>query len=46
MPQQADVENNQQADNVIVLCHEMAWLSQVLNQVICSYLRQDGFERH
>jgi len=46
MLQQADVENNQQANNVIVLCREMAWLSMVINQVICSYLKQEGHEHH
>ncbi|MBN3262240.1 ATP-binding protein [Pectobacterium brasiliense] len=46
MLQQADVENNQQANNVIVLYREMAWLSLVINQVICSYLKQEGHERH
>lgn len=46
MLQQADVKNNQQANNVIVLCREMAWLSMVINQVICSYLKQEGHEHH
>ncbi|MBB1199768.1 AAA family ATPase [Enterobacteriaceae bacterium 89] len=46
MLQQADVENTQRANNVIVLQREMAWLSLVINQVICSYLKQDGHERH
>ncbi|MCW2473926.1 ATP-binding protein [Candidatus Symbiopectobacterium sp. NZEC151] len=46
MLQQADIENNQQANNVIVLYREMAWLSLVINQVICSYLKQEGHERH
>ena len=46
MPPQADVEIHQQANNVIVLYREMAWLSQVINQVICSYLKQEGHERH
>ncbi|PWW11462.1 ATP-binding protein [Mangrovibacter plantisponsor] len=42
----ADVEDNQQTANVIVLWREMAWLSRVINQVICSYLKQEGHERH
>ncbi|WP_261639900.1 ATP-binding protein [Erwinia mallotivora] len=46
MAPQADVENHQQADNVLVLYREMGWLSQVINQVICSYLKQEGHERH
>lgn len=46
MPQQADVDNHSPADNVIVLWREMAWLSLVINQVICSYLKQEGHERH
>ena len=46
MPPQADVDIHQQANNVIVLYREMAWLSQVINQVICSYLKQEGHERH
>jgi hypothetical protein len=46
MPQQADVEHDQQANNVIVLYRELAWLSLVINQVICSYLKQEGHERH
>ncbi|ASY77299.1 ATP-binding protein [Pectobacterium polaris] len=46
MPPQADVGIHQQANNVIVLYREMAWLSQAINQVICSYLKQEGHERH
>ncbi|NNS06130.1 ATP-binding protein [Erwinia sp. JH02] len=46
MTLQADVENQQQANNVNVLYREMTWLSQVINQVICSYLKQEGHERH
>lgn len=46
MPQQADVDNSQHANNVLTLYREMAWLSQVINQVICSYLKQEGHERH
>ncbi|BCQ39520.1 hypothetical protein ERHA54_21230 [Erwinia rhapontici] len=46
MTLQADVENQQQANNVNVLYREMTWLLQVINQVICSYLKQEGHERH
>lgn len=46
MPQQADIDNSQHANNVLTLYREMAWLSQVINQVICSYLKQEGHERH
>lgn len=46
MLQQANVEHDQQTDNVMVLYREMEWLSLVISQVICSYLRQEGFERH
>lgn len=42
----ANAENYLQTTNVIVLWREMAWLSQVINQVICSYLKQEGHERH
>lgn len=43
---QTNVENHQQANNIIVLYREIAWLLQVINQVICSYLKQEGHERH
>lgn len=46
MSPQANLENHQQANNVVVLFREMMWLSQVINQVICSYLKQEGHERH
>ncbi|CAK9885833.1 MAG: Proteasome-associated ATPase [Candidatus Erwinia impunctatus] len=46
MLQPADVEEDKQAENVIVLYHEMAWLSLVINQVNCSYLKHEGHERH
>lgn len=42
----ANAENYLQTTNVIVIWREMAWLSQVINQVICSYLKQEGHERH
>ncbi|MDI5886277.1 ATP-binding protein [Flavobacterium yafengii] len=32
--------------NVAVLLEEMDWLQKVINQVICSYLLQDGHENH
>ncbi|MDW6002503.1 ATP-binding protein [Vibrio mangrovi] len=32
--------------NLKALYLEMAWLSAVINQVICSYLKQDGHENH
>ncbi|MEX3020894.1 ATP-binding protein [Kluyvera sp. STS39-E] len=46
MSPQVDVEDPQQKNNVIMLYREMAWLTQVINQVICSYLKQEGHERH
>lgn len=35
-----------QQKNLIVLHRELDWLIEVINQVICSYLKQDGHERH
>ncbi|WP_228449041.1 ATP-binding protein [Vibrio spartinae] len=32
--------------NLNALYREMEWLSMVINQVICSYLKQDGYENH
>jgi hypothetical protein len=32
--------------NIIVLLDEMDWLQKVIDQVICSYLLQDGHENH
>ncbi len=35
-----------QQRNLIELHDELDWLSQVIEQVICSYLKQDGHEMH
>lgn len=32
--------------NLLTIHHELTWLEQVINQVICSYLKQEGHEKH
>lgn len=46
MLQLTDDDSAQYANNVVVLYREMEWLSLVINQVICSYLKQEGHEHH
>lgn len=46
MLQLTDDDCAQYANNVVVLYREMEWLSLVINQVICSYLKQEGHEHH
>lgn len=46
MLQLTDDDRAQHANNVVVLYREMEWLSLVINQVICSYLKQKGHEHH
>ncbi len=33
-------------NNYAILHHELDWLQAVINQVICSYLKHDGHEKH
>ena len=40
----SDLTSNQR--NLIVLHQELDWLDTVINQVICSYLKQEGHELH
>lgn len=46
MLQHTDDDSAQHVNNVVVLYREMEWLSLVINQVICSYLKQEGHEHH
>ncbi|MZI92905.1 AAA family ATPase [Vibrio sp. CAIM 722] len=46
MQAQADIDSEHQATNVIALYREMEWLQLVIDQVICSYLKQEGHEQH
>ncbi|MGR5284212.1 ATP-binding protein [Vibrio maritimus] len=38
--------NDQQQQNLLALYREVDWLTDVISQVICSYLKQDGHEKH
>ncbi len=40
------IDNNEQSANLQVLFQEVAWLEQVIHQVIRSYLKQEGHEHH
>lgn len=40
-----DNPNNTTA-NMVALYREVDWLTNVISQVICSYLKQDGHEQH
>ncbi|GAL33650.1 cell division protein FtsH [Vibrio maritimus] len=38
--------NDQQQQNLSALYREVDWLTEVISQVICSYLKQEGHEKH